>query len=145
MKALIVYTSLSGNTKDLAELINCNLVRCGFEVHVSSAKEMHSPLGYDVAFIGSYTWGDGELPVAIRKYLKYFLIESKVEIPVCAVFGTGETQFGLNNYCRSVDEIKYHLSKYTKVLGILKIEQNPIGKEEQVKLFTEKIMGEIQT
>lgn len=145
MKALIVYTSLSGNTKDLAELINYNLVRCGFNVHISSAKEMHSPLGYDVVLIGSYTWGDGELPVAIRKYLKHFLVESKVDLPVSVVFGTGETQFGLNNYCRAVDEIKYHLSKHTRVLSTLKIEQNPIGKEDQVKSFIEKIMEEMQT
>jgi predicted ribonucleotide reductase-associated flavodoxin len=145
MKALIVYTSLSGNTKDLAELINYNLVRCGFNVHVSSAKEMHSPQGYDVVFIGSYTWGDGDLPVTIRKYLKRFLIESRVEFPVSVAFGTGETQFGLNNYCRAVDEIKHHLSKNTRVLSTLKIEQNPIGKEDQVKSFIEKIMEEMQT
>lgn len=144
MKALIVYTSLSGNTKDLAELINYNLVRCGFEVHVSSAKELSNPSDYDVVFIGSYTWGSGELPVVIRKYLKHFLVENKVKFPMCAVFGTGETQFGLNNYCRAVDELKYHLSKHTRVLNTFKIEQNPIGKEDQVKSFIETTMEEMQ-
>jgi len=145
MKALIIYTSLSGNTKDLAELINYNLQRYGCEVHISDAKEFHSPSGYDIAIIGSYTWGSGAMPVAIRKYLKNFLVENKTSLPSFAVFGTGDTQWGERNYCKAVDEMKYHLSKHTKVLGILKLEQNPIGKENQVISFIEKLLEEMQT
>jgi predicted ribonucleotide reductase-associated flavodoxin len=109
---------MSGNTHEVAEIIakeaRADLVRMGAE-----------PLdlrAYDLLFIGSYTWGDGETPHIVKDFARD--LGHKPEH--VAIFGTGDTQWPF--YCAAVDRLaKFYETKYPT----LKIEQSPRGHQEK--------------
>ena len=61
-KILIAYASMSGNTES-ADLIKVSLDAFDHEVVLQEMEGMDAELlAYDGIILGSYTWGDGELP-----------------------------------------------------------------------------------
>lgn len=141
MKALIVCSSLTGNTKIVADLIQENLeVQYECNVHIATPKEKSDISKYDLVLLGSYTWNLGELPIQMKKYLRLIFVERETKVfPQFAVFGTGDTQWGgedLKNYCRAVDALYYYCEKYAnKPISKLKIEQSPVSKHQKEKIF----------
>lgn len=132
MNVAIIYTTISGNTEEVAKIIaneieqnggKCDLLLAG---HVSVCLK-----DYDIVLFGSYTWGDGKLPAAMRKQLKSLLVENKPTFNRAATFGTGDTQYYF--YCRAVDEMRFHLSKHgIEIVGDgLKIEQFCQGSQKR--------------
>lgn len=137
----IIYTSYGGNTRDLAEIIKLKLEECGLNAHTYSNKDVIDYENYDYFLFGSLTWVDGKLPIQMRKLMKDILIENPRNIKRASLFGTGETQWGMENYCKAVDEMAYHLSKNNIIVDFkLKIEQNPLGKEKQIEIFAKNIL-----
>ena len=63
-KILIAYASMSGNTESIADLIKVSLDAFDREVVLQEMEGMDAEelLAYDGIILGSYTWGDGELP-----------------------------------------------------------------------------------
>lgn len=146
MKAAIVYASLSNNTQDLAYMIAEEIKQHGGEVDLFYTGLF--PVDYrmyDIVLFGSYTWGDGELPLSMRRELQHILFGNKGMKPlVAAVFGTGDTQYKF--YCRAVDEMRYHLQKHNVIVvgEPLKIEQNCKGKQiQRMKDWTKSVIGAI--
>lgn len=138
MKVTIIYTSMTGNTKETADLLEQEFTRRGHttsSVNIFNETVSHEDIeSADLVLLGAYTWGEGKLPIEMRKFLIETVKENNVKYPTSAIFGTGETQW--THYCRAVDEIKYHLSKVTDVLeDTLKIEQAP--RRNQIHLITE--------
>lgn len=136
-KYLIVYHSLSGNTKGVVNLITNYLNIEGKAYDLLSLQSSNSfnqinIEGYTHVFIGSPTYGDGNTPNIVLEFLRFILKFNHFKLPSFSVFGTGDTQW--KNYCRAVDEIKYHLSKKTQVLSELKIEQYPISEHQKNKI-----------
>ena len=145
MKFAIVYVSYGGNTRDLTNFLVKCIEQCGHLVHTYSVRDAPDLEKYDFILFGSLTWTEGSLPIQMRKYLKSILIDHPTNFQHCSVFGTGETQWGESFYCKAVDEMEYHLTKKGKfVHSKLKIEQNPIGKEEKINQFIEEIMKEVE-
>jgi len=142
MRILILYHSLSNNTKEVANLIGKHVGEQGLSFLVSDIDYEINLEEYDHVFIGTYTWGDGDLPLQMRDYLRFILKENKLNLPSFSVFGTGETQF--TYYCRAVDEMEYHLSKFTKVNGKLKIEQHPINQIDKIEKYTLDVLEAIK-
>lgn len=141
----IVYTSYGGNTRDLAEMIKSMLERYGVKSRIFSNRDVEDLSEYKYIIIGSLTWDNSKLPIQMRRFLKEVLITNPQINCKCSVFGTGETQWGQENFCRGVDELQYHLQKNgVKVDHILKIEQHPIGKENKIKSFVENVLEEIE-
>lgn len=141
MKAIIAYLSYSGNTEEVAELIEKKLVEKGYEI------EMHrigidapiNPDSADYVFVGTFTWENGSVP----EEMVYFVEEVGYKPDNIAVFGTGDTQFGGDRwFCKAVDTIAEH---YNSRWESLKIEQSPRGKqEEQVLLWTERVLEDVR-
>lgn len=143
-KIAIVYTSYSGNTKDLAHMMKSILEDSGHCVHIFSHRDTLNLSTYDYILFGSLTWDNGSLPIQCRKLLKEVLVENPQVNSKCSVFGTGETQWGEENFCKAVDEMKYHLSKHGIIVDYtLKIEQNPLGKESLVHEYVNNILEEL--
>lgn len=142
MNILIKYHSLSGNTKETANLIGNYVREQGHNAFVSHIAKQENPDYYDLLFIGCFTWGNGELPIEMKDYLRWLLKENNFSLPNVSLFGTGDTQW--TYYCRAVDEMKYHISKYTKVLSTLKIEQHPINQKEKIKKYVIETLEEIE-
>lgn len=145
-KVGIVYVSYTNNTKNVAEIIAKTLVENDIQVDVFSYRDTFTLNDYDLVFIGSFTWADGKLPIQCRKLLKKILIDSPNQVKHYVPFGTGDTQWG-ELYCKGVDEIEYHLKKYSKsVINKLKIEQNPVStyKKDIIKDFVNNILKEVE-
>jgi flavodoxin I len=142
MKSAIVFTSISGNTEEVAELISETIKTNGGECDLFRAGRFAANLSlYNIVLFGSYTWGDGKLPLDMRNQLRLLLIENETKIQRAATFGTGDTNYHF--YCRAVDEMRYHLINHNvEVIGDgLKIEQSCRGTQEHlVKSWTENII-----
>ena len=102
MNTIIVYASMTGNTEFIAELIAEELTKLGEKVDVKDAMvtfvEDLNP--YDRILIGSYTWGDGDLPDEVMDFYEE-LKSTDLTGKTAAVFGAGDSSY--NYFARAVD------------------------------------------
>lgn len=105
-KVLVVYESLSGNTKTFVDFIvkaypNVNFI-------IKNTKDDLTNLGeYDKIIIGTYTWSNGKIP----KNIKSFVISNRdvlINKPVL-LFGSGITIY--THFCGALDNIQIILEK----------------------------------
>lgn len=123
---LIAYASWSGNTAEVAEMIEEMLIKQG--VLVTSFRiggdVLPDPNQYDAMIIGSFTWGKGETPAEVKD----FVADIGYKPPVVYVFGTGDTQFGGDDlFCNAAVKLARF---YNSAIQPLRIEQSPRGKQE---------------
>jgi predicted ribonucleotide reductase-associated flavodoxin len=135
--AIIIYHSYTGNTEEVAEIIQKQLLSNGIQVdiHRVGSGAIPDPANYDICFVGTFTWEEGSLPKEIEDYLDYSVLPSNT-----AIFGTGDTQFGKDStFCRAVNIIA---NKYGYKYIPLKIEQSPRGaQEKKVVSWTQQIIN----
>ncbi|MDO6450200.1 flavodoxin [Oceanobacillus profundus] len=137
MRAIIAYLSYSGNTEEVAELMESKLKREGISVdmHRIGIDAPFDPESYDFVFLGTFTWEMGSTPDEVKD----LILEIGYKPNNIAVFGTGDTQFGGDDlFCKAVDKlVRFYDSKWTA----LKIEQSPRGsQEEKVELWLEGVL-----
>ncbi len=127
MRILIAYASYSGNTKEVAELLQEELSasRIDVDMHRIDIDPFVDVSSYDYLFLGTFTWDYGDTPDEVKDFV--YRIGYKPDN--VAVFGTGDTQFGEErHYCMAVDKlVKFYNSKWAG----LKIEQSPRGLQEE--------------
>lgn len=128
VKSAVIYATMSGNTREVAELIAAEI---GADLVLMSASPPDLR-DYDLLFIGSYTWGQGETPNIVKDFAR----ELGYKPPHVAVFGTGDTQWSY--YCGAVDRLaKFYETKYPT----LKIEQSPRGNQaRKVREWTREVI-----
>lgn len=119
MRIALVYHSAGGNTKALADVI---LLGFPFEIDVFQMKEFDvSTLeNYDGLIVGSYTWGDGDLPARAKRFYQA-LEQVDLSHLKTAIFGTGETNYRM--FCGAVDKFTSLLNEKSDLLVTLKVEQ----------------------
>ena len=125
LKAIICYLTYSGNTKETAEFIKDELENNNYKVDMYEIDSGVIPelSQYDKVIIGTFTWGQGGTPDEIKD----FVIDVGYKPDNVYVYGTGETQFGDENFCKaSVKLAKF----YNSEIEPLKIEQSPRGSQE---------------
>ena len=120
MKLAIVYTSVTGNTKELAEEIYRCFRKKSIDTTMYSIDEFQEPLTqFNAVVIGTYTWGNGEIPKEMRKLFEAFEAHACKEITT-AVFGTGDSCYP--HYCGAVDLFRDMLYVHTNLAATLKVE-----------------------
>lgn len=131
-KVLIVYSSLTGNTEEMSEIIEKGVKDSGIEVMRKDAYDARAAdlLQYDGIIIGAYTWGDGELPDEMLDFYED-MEELDLTGKKAAVFGSGDTSYA--NYCGAVDIIEHKLRELGAeiVHESLKFEYNASNEELQ--------------
>ena len=144
-KVIIVYSSLTGNTEEMSELIESGVKTAGIEVVRKDAYDAKAAevLQYDGIIIGAYTWGDGELP---DEFLDFYedLEELDLSGKKAAVFGSGDTSYA--HYCGAVDIIEHKLRELGAdiVHESLKFEYNASTEELQHgKMIGYEIAGKL--
>lgn len=147
MNVLICYTSKTGNTKEVALLIEEAFRSYGHAVKTISIQHIFAIESLidqaELLLFGSYTWGNGQLPEEMKQLLRFLIKERKLPLPPVAVFGTGDQMWPY--YCRAVDEMAYHLRKVTPVFGTLKIEQSPRGHQQHLPaVFVQQLLQEVE-
>ncbi|MFJ5963600.1 flavodoxin [Bacillus sp. NPDC093026] len=101
MKALIAYASMSGNTEDMATILKQTLEEKGIDTVMLELDEtsVESLSLYDYILIGSYTWGDGDLPYEAEDF--YDQVSSlELNHAKAAVFGSGD--YSYPKFCEAV-------------------------------------------
>ncbi|MEH7121398.1 flavodoxin domain-containing protein [Neobacillus vireti] len=124
MKVAIVYASVTGNTKELAYVIYRNFLSRSADVMIDRVESFSVEClsTFDAIIIGTYTWGDGEIPKEMWKL--YHTIE-KLENKnlITAVFGTGDSFYP--KYCGAVDVFRDMLFVHTTLAATFKVELIP--------------------
>ncbi|RCX15379.1 flavodoxin I [Fontibacillus phaseoli] len=131
-KIIIIYASLTGNTEEMAELIAEGIKNTGAGVDLKVVDECSAGIlkKYDAYLLGTYTWGDGELPDEFIDFVEE-MEEVDLKQSVTAVFGSGDTSYRL--YCGAVDLLEEKMKELGAVIAqdSLKVEYGP-SKEEQI-------------
>ncbi|WP_432363414.1 flavodoxin [Sporosarcina sp. UB5] len=124
---LIAYASWSGNTEEVAQIVEETLLSEGMDVavHRIGVGPMPDPRRFDVMIIGSFTWDKGATPDEVRD----FVADIGYKPENVYVFGTGDTQFGGDElFCQAAVKLaRFYESTYEP----LKIEQSPRGTQEK--------------
>lgn len=136
-KAIIVYHTFSGNTEEVAEIIEETLKESKYEVDLYRVGSGFIPelVSYNLCLLGTYTWDEGTLPEEMEEFIEFNNVPENT-----AVFGTGDTQFGGDAlFCKAVDILAIKCkAKYIP----LKIEQSPRGvQENKVRKWSRQIIA----
>lgn len=123
-KAAIIYTSMTGNTEEIAELLAEKLT--SIQVVMIEMDEMKAEdFGqYDGFLFGTYTDGDGELPFDTEIFVD-MLEETELKGKTGGCFGSGDSIY--NDFCGAVDQLQELIieKKMAAVASPLKIELSP--------------------
>ena len=145
MKILIAYSSLSGNTRDVARAIRA---RCEEMDHAVTwidadiqtlAQACPGGAGHDLYVLGSWSINAGRTPPEMKRFIED-LVAAVGKPDRVAVFGTGETQWGEENYCGAARRIAaFFASPYPR----LEIEQMPHGERDAATIqnWTDTILA----
>ncbi|MDN7245330.1 flavodoxin domain-containing protein [Planococcus shenhongbingii] len=120
----VVYASVTGNTKAVAEILQeiCAAKELEVELWPVNSFPLSGLSRYDAVFVGTYTWGSGEIPKEMRGLFGEFESLERKGI-VTAVFGTGDSFFA--EFCGAVDRFRDMLYVHTDLAATLKIELAP--------------------
>ncbi|RDU35210.1 flavodoxin [Neobacillus piezotolerans] len=120
----IVYTSVSGNTKDLAECLKTGFLQCGLSPILGEARgfPFEKLKDFDAIIIATYTWGNGEIPGSMRPVYEAFEQQNLKNI-VTGIAGTGDRFYP--NFCGAVDVFRDMLYVRTTLAASLKVELAP--------------------
>ena len=142
MKALIAYLSYSGNTEEVAHMIDDKLHQEDITTVVHEIG-LDMPVDaelFDIIFIGTFTWEYGETPDEVKD----FVLEIGYKPDNVYVFGTGDTQFGGEDlFCLAATKLaRFYHSKHDP----LKIEQSPRGMQEMsVTNWLEGVLDDVRS
>jgi len=124
---LIVYASWSGNTQEVAEMIEETLVAENIAVttYRIGGGVIPNPRDFDAMLFGSFTWEQGSTPDEVKD----FVADVGYKPDNVYVFGTGDTQFGGDAlFCHAAVKLaRFYASPYEP----LKIEQSPRGIQQE--------------
>ncbi|WP_102348727.1 flavodoxin domain-containing protein [Bacillus sp. Marseille-P3661] len=142
MKIAIVYSSITGNTEEGCKLIQ-SFFRVGtvqrFRIAEFNLEQLNN---YDAIIVGTYTWGNGDIPVEMLDLYHAF---EKVEVKhiVTGVFGTGDQLYP--HFCGAVDKFRDMLFIHTTLAATLKIEVAPQLQDlNRCHGFVQSIKGRLQ-
>jgi len=128
MNVLIAYFTYSGNTAEIAEIIEKRLLEQGVSVDMYEISFGVIPdvTTYDVICLGTFTWDYGATPEEVKDFIR----EVGYKPDNMAIFGSGDTQFGGDAlFCQAVDKLVWF---YDSKWPGLKIEQSPRGQQETI-------------
>lgn len=138
-KVLVAVDSISGNTLDTAKIIYKQLEKeedmdvTLIRINVLGLIE---PIDYDIVYIGCWTNDFGSVPEDTADFLEDYAEALGKSAKNIFVFGTGETQWGIENFCKATDKVNTWASKSLgkPTMEPLKIEQYPANSKQLKEL-----------
>lgn len=143
-KVAIIYSSITGNTKELIITLHNLLLEYPFQVHIYQVDEFRiSKLSqFDAVIIGTYTWGNGEIPDEMISIYHAFE-KNDFSRMVTGVAGTGDRFYP--SFCGAVDKFRDMLFVQTELFATLKIELNPQAKDiVQCRKFVDSLARRLE-
>lgn len=135
MRILIAFSSLSGNTRDLARMVRARCEERGhavswIETDIQGLAAAGPDPRHDLYLLGAWTDNAGRTPAEMKRFIAE-LVGAVGKPERLAVFGTGETQWGEEYYCGAVRRMAaFFGTRYPR----LEIEQMPHGERDAVKV-----------
>ena len=105
-KVIVIYGSTTGSTQKAAEWIGQALSSADTSVDVLNVTETkpEAVASYDLAVLGSSTWGQGEIQDDFIDFYENMTSDS-FDGKMGAVFGCGDSDMFPDNFCDAVDLI----------------------------------------
>lgn len=115
---------MSGNTKELATFLFKILSERMTDTFLYNIDEFNMLRidEFDGIIIGTYTWGNGEIPDEMQPLFDEFSKKDRTSI-VTGIFGTGDRFY--SQYCGAVDLFRDQLKTRTNLSVTLKVELLP--------------------
>lgn len=146
MRILLAYSSLSGNTRDVARSVRARCEARGHavtwvdtDIQTLAKACADAPTTHDLYLLGSWSDNGGRTPPEMKRFIAD-LVEAVGKPASLAVFGTGETQWGMEYYCGAARRIAaFFGTRYPR----LEIEQMPHGAQDALKIerWTDHILS----
>lgn len=96
MEVAMIYTSMTGNTEEMAKIIAERVEKKGVSVksfHIEFDDMMALDLQeYDAVLFGTYTWGDADIPFEVEDFHADLLDEDMTGKPV-GLFGSCDAYY----------------------------------------------------
>ncbi|MGM9887138.1 MULTISPECIES: flavodoxin [unclassified Lactococcus] len=139
--AKIVYASMTGNTEACADIVADKLEELGFEVECDECSSVDASdlEDADLIAVGTYTYGDGELPDEIVD-LYEDLADTDLTGKIFGCFGSGDTFY--DDFCICIDmfEERMLMTGATKGADIVRVDLSPEDEdEEHLEAFAEQL------
>lgn len=143
MRILLAFTSLSGNTRDVARAIRARCEARGhavtwIDVDVDGLAAAGPDPAHDLVLLGAWSDNGGRTPPEMKRFIAE-LVDAVGRPASLAVFGTGETQWGEDVYCGAVRRIAaFFASPHPR----LEIEQMPHGERDAraIEQWTDQVL-----
>lgn len=143
MKIGLVYSSVTGNTKELVKMIREIFLSFHIEVNLIRVEDFSLVKlnTFDAIIIGTYTWGNGDIPIRMLPLYKALEVQD-VKNVVTGVVGTGDRFYP--KFCGAVDEFRDMLFVHSNLAATLKIELAPqLQDKERCFQFVKAIMARL--
>lgn len=145
MKIAIVFSSKTGNTEELIKRLYEQFLPHFPSVDLYEVDQfpVYKLTEYDGLIIGTYTWGDGEIPKEMLPLYVAFETENAKQM-VTGVVGTGDRFYP--KFCGAVDHFRDMLYVQSTLAVTLKVELSPQSSDMKrcqrfVELFTERMQS----
>ena len=139
----MVYTSVTGNTEALMRMIEqvFQLKGLPIDVYPINIFDLEHLEQWDAIIIGSYSWGNGNIPYEMRALFTAIEQQDTHSI-VTAVFGTGDSFYP--HFCGAVDQFRDMLYVHTDLAVTLKVELLPQQQDTQrCNIFVERFVARL--
>ena len=135
MRILLAFTSLSGNTRDLARTVRARCEERGHAVSwidtdVQGLAAAGPDPRHDLYLLGAWSDNAGRTPPEMKRFIAE-LVDAVGKPERLAVFGTGETQWGEEYYCGAIRRIA---AFFGSGCPRLEIEQMPHGERDALRI-----------
>ncbi|XKE96277.1 flavodoxin [Metaplanococcus flavidus] len=136
-RVLILYASSTGNTEEIASLLEENINRDEFDIVMKNMEmgevDAEELLHYDGILFGTYTYDDGDLPFETEVFTDR-LAALDLSGKVIGVFGSGDTAY--YQFCEAVDVMKEEFKRLNAIVieESVKVDLYPDEEEELLSI-----------
>ncbi len=152
MEVAIVYTSMTGNTEEIAQILS-DLV----EQHDLTVKKFHVEFddimaldlkNYDAILFGTYTWGDADLPFELEDFHED-LGDEDLTGKVVGLFGSCDSYYEFYGAAMEIMAKQFRAIGAQVIDPLLKIELAPEPEDDEkieqfVKVFIDQVKQTFQ-
>lgn len=149
MKVALIYTTMTGNTEEIAKILAEEVKKRSLDVksfHIEFDDIMALDLRkYDAVLFGTYTWGDADIPFEVEDFYED-LTDEDLTGKVVGLFGSCDSYYP--HYGAAIEI----MAKQFKSVGadvidpLLKIELGPEPEDtEKIQHFAEVFVAAVQS
>ncbi len=146
-KVILLFCSMSGNTEEIAEIIETSITNQGLELYTFqidmdniTASDL---LDYEAILFGTYTWGDGDIPYELEDFYDD-LEDIDLTGKVVALFGSCDSMYP--NYGGAIETFANRFKERgaSNVLYHLKVDLTPDQDDvKRCQKFAEEFVEEL--